>query len=93
MDFPVGSSEDALRIVVLETTKPWYAEADSECGWIEVAFTSAETGEANPHRFVEYAYEEPDLVVLEAANGWFRVEEGTGSSWIEVLDSERVHSY
>ena len=93
IDVHAGPSAESGRIGVLETTKPWYVDEESDCEWIEVALQNDQTGEPEPMWFMEYAYEEPGLVVLERRGDWFRIQADATDGWMLSGVPDRFHAY
>ena len=93
VDVHVGPSAASVRVGVIETTKHWYADDQSDCEWIEVGLRSQATGEVTGLRFMEYSYEEPGLVVVERRDDWFRIGSDESIGWIQSRDPSKFHSY
>lgn len=66
----------------------WTHHANGGCEGLAVGVRAAPGAGVHPLPTMEYAYEEPGVVVLERRATWFRIRLSSGSAWLESSEAE-----
>ena len=84
---PVRAEPRGFVIGSIVVATPWTFEDDFACSGLEVvARVNGEPDVELPTR--EYGYETPGAVVVETRDGWFKVQLGNGSGWVQATGAE-----